>query len=388
MKITSVEAIPSASPVTNRRGGRSNYVYVKISTDEGIVGWGESTCGPLSVANVIDEIGATLIDKDPFRIEEHWQRLYHLYHNVRGGVIQMAAISGIEIALWDIKGKAFNAPVWQLLGGQMRDRIWTYGRFDGATPELAVEHALREVETGLTALKGDPFGHQGLFISSEAERDAIAKVKAVREAVGDDVELLVEVHGRLSPSSAIRIGHALEEFRPYVYEEPVPPQNIDAMAKVAEAVNIPLATGERLYTKWGFVELLEKQIVALIQPDVCHAGGISELKKIAAMAEAYYVGFQPHNPYGPVNTMAAIQVDVCTTNFMIQEGGHAPWFDQVVVGEFPRQTDGYFDIPTAPGIGIEMDEEVLRANPPVVRREAEGYSRAASWRSKQDTEWV
>ncbi len=388
MKITNVEAIPSAAPVSNRRGLRNNYIYVKISTDEGTVGWGESTCGPLSVAHVVEEIGATLVGKDPFRIEEHWQRLYHLYHNVRGGVIQMAAISGIEIALWDIKGKAFNAPVWQLLGGQMRDRIWTYGRFDGATPELAVEHALRELDTGLTALKGDPFGHQGVFITAEAEREAIAKVKAVREAVGDDVELLVEVHGRLSPSSAIRIGNALEEFRPYVYEEPVPPQNVDAMVKVAEAVNIPLATGERLYTKWGFVELLEKQVVALIQPDVCHAGGISELKKIAAMAEAYYVGFQPHNPYGPINTMAALQVDVCTTNFMIQEGGHAPWFDQVVIGEFPRQKEGYFDIPTAPGIGIEMDEEALRANPPVVRREAEGYSRNATWKSKQDTEWV
>ena len=152
---------PSASPVSNMRGTRNNYVYVKISTDEGIVGWGESTCGPLSVAQFVEEIGATLVGKDPFRIEEHWQRLYHLYHNVRGGVIQMAAISGIEIALWDIKGKAFNAPVWQLLGGQMRDRIWTYGRFDGETPELAVEHALRQVDTGLTALKGDPFGHQG-----------------------------------------------------------------------------------------------------------------------------------------------------------------------------------------------------------------------------------
>ena len=154
----------------------------------------------------------------------------------------------------------------------MRDRIWTYGRFDGETPELAVERALREVDTGLTALKGDPFGHQGLFITPEAERDAIAKVKAVREAVGDDVELLVEVHGRLAPAAAIRIGNALEEFRPFVFEEPVPPQNVGAMAKVAEAVNIPLATGERLYTKWGFVELLEKQVVAMIQPDVCHAG--------------------------------------------------------------------------------------------------------------------
>ena len=388
MKITSVEAIPSAPPGTNLRGARSNYVYVKVSTDEGITGWGESTCGPLSVANVVEEIGATLVGKEAFRIEEHWQRLYHLYHNVRGGVIQMAAISGIEIALWDIKGKALGVPVWQLLGGQMRDRIWTYGRFDGETPELAVERALREVDTGLTALKGDPFGHQGLFITPEAERDAIAKVKAVREAVGDDVELLVEVHGRLAPAAAIRIGNALEEFRPFVFEEPVPPQNVDAMAKVAEAVNIPLATGERLYTKWGFVELLEKQVVAMIQPDVCHAGGISELKKIAAMAEAYYVGIQPHNPYGPINTMAALQVDVCTPNFMIQEGGHAPWFDQVVLGEFPRQKDGYFDVPTAPGIGVEMNEEVLRANPPVEPRTPEGYIRGAPWQSKQENQWV
>ena len=267
----------------------------------------------------------------------------------------MAAISGIEIALWDIKGKALGIPVWELIGGQMRERIWTYGRFDGETPELAVERALREVDTGLTALKGDPFGHQGLFITPEA---------------------------------AIRIGNALEEFRPFVFEEPVPPQNVDAMAKVAEAVNIPLATGERLYTKWGFVELLEKQVVAMIQPDVCHAGGISELKKIAAMAEAYYVGFQPHNPYGPVNTMAALQVDVCTPNFMIQEGGHAHWFDQVVAGEFPRQKAGYFDVPTAPGIGVEMDEEALRANPPVERRTPEGYLRGAPWPSKQENHWV
>ncbi len=334
MKITNVEAIPSASPGTNLRGSRSNYVYVKVSTDEGITGWGESTCGPLSVAEFVEEIGATLVGKDAFRIEEHWQRLYHLYHNVRGGVIQMAAISGIEIALWDIKGKALGVPVWELLGGQMRDRIWTYGRFDGATPELAVERALREVETGLTALKGDPFGHQGLFITPAAERDAIAKVKAVRETVGDDVELLVEVHGRLTPAAAIRIGNALEEFRPFVFEEPVPPQNVDAMAK------------------------------------------------------AYYVGIQPHNPYGPINTMAALQVDVCTPNFMIQEGGHAPWFEQVVVGEFPRQKEGYFDVPTAPGIGVEMDEETLRANPPAEQLTPEGYLRGAPWQSKQGNHWI
>ncbi len=388
MKITGIKAIASASPAS--AGRRRNYVYVKVTTDEGIVGWGESTCGPLTVAHMVEEIGETLIGKDPFRIEEHWQQLYHLYHNVRGGVIQMAAISGIEIALWDIKGKAFGQPVYQLLGGPMRDRIWTYGRFDGATPEAAVEHALAETARGLTALKGDPFGHTGLFPSAEAEADAIEKVRAVRKAVGPSVELLVECHGRLSPSSAIRFANAIEELRPYVFEEPVPPQNIEAMAKVAAGTSVPLATGERLYTKWGFVELLQKQIVALIQPDICHVGGISEIRKVAAMAEAYYVGIQPHNPYGPINTMAALQIDACTANFMIQEGGHGAWFDQIVVGEFPRQKRGYFDVPKGPGIGIDMDEAALRANPPVAVKPPEGYIQDARelWGSKQETYWA
>ena len=393
MKITSVKAIPTGSPQMGGNGidkqPKRNFVYVKIETDEGLVGWGESTCGPLTVASMVDEIGATLIGKDPFRIEQHWQELYHLYHNVRGGVIQLAAISGIEIALWDIKGKAFNCPVWELIGGQMREKIWTYGRFDGATPEDCVEHALRETATGLTALKGDPFAHTGLFPSAEAEADSIAKVYAVREAVGPDVELLIECHGRLNPSSAIRFADAVAEMRPYVFEEPVPPQNVEAMAKVADSVNVPLSTGERLYTKWDFVELLQRQVVALIQPDICHAGGISELKKIAAMAEAYYVGVQPHNPYGPVNTMAAIQVDVGMPNFMIQEGGHAPWFDQVVIGEFPKQKGGYFDVPTAPGIGVELDEKILIENPPHDIDPTEGYMKGARelFGSKQETYW-
>ena len=271
----------------------------------------------------------------------------------------------------------------------MREKIWTYGRFDGATPEDCVEHALRETATGLTALKGDPFAHTGLFPSAEAEADSIAKVYAVREAVGPDVELLIECHGRLNPSSAIRFADAVAEMRPYVFEEPVPPQNVEAMAKVADSVNVPLSTGERLYTKWDFVELLQRQVVALIQPDICHAGGISELKKIAAMAEAYYVGVQPHNPYGPVNTMAAIQVDVGMPNFMIQEGGHAPWFDQVVMGEFPKQQGGYFDVPTAPGIGVELDENILIENPPHDIDPTEGYMKGARelFGSKQETYW-
>ena len=386
MKITSVKAIPASQatvrgPVTTLR----NYVFVKVETDEGITGWGEATCGPLSVATMVDEFGDVIAGKDPMEIEKHWQTLYHHFH-VRGGIVQMSAISGIEIALWDIAGQALGAPVYQLLGGKIRDRIWTYGRWDGLTPELAVENAMRHVGQGLTALKGDPFEHRGIFIDRDSEELAIAKMKAVREAVGDDVELFVEVHGRLAPSDAIRIGNRLEEFRPFFYEEPVPPQNLEALKKVADNVNIPIATGERLLTKFDFAELLPLHAVDLIQPDVVQAGGIMELKKIAAMAEAYYVGFQPHNPYGPFCTIAALHLDASTPNFLIQEGGIAPWFQDATVGDFPVQKDGYFGVPPGPGLGVAMNEEWLAANP--------WSDKGAAWRpnlgtnrSRQDVYW-
>lgn len=382
MKITSVKAVPASAEM---RGTVRNYMFVKIETDEGIVGWGEATSGPLAVAAMIEEFGQQLIGKDPGRIEEHWQVLYHHFH-VRGGVVQMSAISGIEIALWDIKGKLLGVPIYELLGGKMRERIWCYGRWDGATPELAVENALRHTDEGLTALKGDPFDHRGLFIPIEAERIAIEKLAAVREAVGDDVELLVEVHGRLAPSDAIRIGIAMEEYRPFVYEEPVPPQNLDALQRVSESVNIPIATGERLYTKWDYTDLLQRQIVKMIQPDIVQAGGILELKKIAAMAEAHYVGFQPHNPYGPLCSIASLHVDACTPNFMIQEGGIHPWFQDACIGDFPVQKDGFLPLPTAPGLGVEMNEDWLKQN--------QWRSDAAVWRpatgtiaSMQETNW-
>lgn len=382
MKITSVKAVPASAEM---RGAVRNYMFVKIETDEGIVGWGEATSGPLAVATMIEEFGQQLIGKDPGRIEEHWQVLYHHFH-VRGGVVQMSAISGIEIALWDIKGKLLGVPIYELLGGKIRERIWCYGRWDGATPELAVENALRHTDEGLTALKGDPFDHRGLFIPIEAERIAIEKLAAVRKAVGDDVELLVEVHGRLAPSDAIRIGIAMEEYRPFVYEEPVPPQNLDALQRVSESVNIPIATGERLYTKWDYTDLLQRQIVKMIQPDIVQAGGILELKKIAAMAEAHYVGFQPHNPYGPLCSIASLHVDACTPNFMIQEGGIHPWFQDACIGDFPIQKDGFLPLPTAPGLGVEMNESWLKLN--------QWRSDAAVWRpatgsiaSMQETNW-
>ncbi len=392
MKITSVKAIPSAPDEVRMGpvGGTRNYIYVKVETDEGLVGWGEATIGPLSIAKIVEEFGQELVGKDPSRIEEHWQNLYHHFQNVRGGPMQMPAISGIEIALWDIKGKVLGAPIYELLGGKMRERIWCYGRWDGSTPEKAVEHALSYISQGVTALKGDPFDHRGLFIPFEAERLAIKKLEAVREAVGDDVELLVEVHGRLAPSDAIRIGNAMEQYRPYAYEEPVPPENLDALQKVAESVRIPIATGERLYTKWDYTELLHRQIVKMIQPDVIQGGGILELKKIAAMAEAYYVGFQPHNPYGPICTIASLHLDACTPNFMIQEGGLKPWFQDACIGDFPVQKDGFLPLPSGPGLGVEMNEDWLKAHP--WRDDALPWSPRIQKDdlipSKQETNWI
>lgn len=361
MKITSVTAVPASNQFSERVA--RNFVFVKIETDAGIVGWGEATSGPKAVVTMVDEFGAALVGEDPMDIEKHWQMLYHHFH-VRGGIVQMSAISGIEIALWDIKGQALGVPIYELLGGKIRDRIWTYGRWDGPTVDASVQNAMNHVGRGLTALKGDPFEHHGIYIDIDSEELAIEKMRAVREAVGPKVELLIEVHGRLCPSDAIRVGNRLAEFRPFFYEEPVPPQNLDALKKVHDAVDIPIATGERLLTKFDFARLLPLQACDLIQPDVAQAGGILELKKIAAMAEAYYVGFQPHACYGPLAGAASLQVDAGTPNFLIQEGCIQPWFQDATNGTFPDlESDGHVRLPTAPGLGVKPDEKWLAANP-------------------------
>jgi galactonate dehydratase len=397
MKITSIKAIPWAPDLRPDVYGvlhARNFVAVKVETDEGITGWGDATIGPLAVAKLVEEFGAIIIGEDPSRIDYHWERLYHLNH-VQGGPMQLSAIAGIEMALWDIKGKALGVPVYELLGGMYRDRIWTYGRWDGDTPESAVEHALAQKAEGLTALKGDPFDHKGLFISYEAEKKAIDTLAAVRKAVGDDMELLVECHGRLAPSSAIRIGNAMEQYRPFVYEEPIPWENLDALQRVAEAVNIPIATGERLYTKWDYAQLLSRNIVAMIQPDIIQGGGISEMKKIAAMAEAYYVGYQSHAIHGPMDVCSSLHISASTPNFMINEGGHYHnWraaAQDMVIGEFPDITDGYIPVPTSPGLGVAMNEDWLEKHPPVDDRSQAGNAvwaqQTGRLPSKQFEQW-
>jgi galactonate dehydratase len=357
MKITNVE------PLFFGTQSADNWLFVKISTDEGLVGYGEASNAARIAAAAVEELGCRLLGMDPSRIEQHWQFLYRAYHNVRGGPIATAAISGIEIALWDLKGKALGVPVYELLGGRCRDRLKAYANGWSRQAQNAsalAESAAEAVTQGYTALKWDPFGRVNNLIEPEQLRKSIAQVRAVREAVGRDVELLIEAHGKLNVNNAIRAGRMLEELDPYWLEEPVDPENVDAMAKVAAEINIPIATGERLYTKFGFRELLARQAADIIQPDVCHTGGILETKKIAAMAEAHYVPVAPHNPFGPINTAAAIQVDTCTPNFLIQEMivRHLPVYRNVLTEPLELH-DGYLEIPTRPGIGFELNEDFV-----------------------------
>src|SRR5579883_1245773 len=341
-----------------------NWLFVKVETDEGLYGWGEAGVEgkEKTVAQAIAELERQLVGRDPFQIELLWQEMYRHAFWV-GGPVLTSAISGVEHALWDIKGKALGVPVWQLLGGKVRDRVRAYanGWFRGCkTPKQFAKAAVETVEKGYTALKWDPFGGASLFITHEQEELAVAIVREVRNAVGPKIDLLIEVHGRLSPANAIRLAHRLEEFQPFWYEEPIPPENIDALVTVARSIHIPVATGERLYTVWGFKDVLEKQAAAVVQPDISHAGGIFELRKIAAMAQVYYVGMAPHNPNGPICTAASVQLDACTPNFLIQEFVVSDAQVRADIVKEPLQIlDGHFLVPEGPGLGIDIDEAAL-----------------------------
>ncbi len=392
MKISRVAAFAHAAPGRDMRGDGRNYVYVKIETDAGIVGWGEASCGTLSVCKMIEELGAELVGADPFQIERHWQRLYNCHHNIRGGVVHMAALSGCDMALWDIKGKALGVPVYELLGGKVRDRIWCYSRFDGADPAKAAEHARREVARGFTALKADPFRQKGPHLTLAATDAAAEIVLAARAAVGPDVELLVEAHGRLTVASALRFLDAVAPARPFLIEEPLPPEDIDGLEQLRRHSRVSIAAGERALTKWMARPLLEKRLVDLIQPDPAHAGGITELRKIAALAETHNTWIQPHNPYGPINTMAAAHLNATLPNFLIMElimePGMHDWFGQVTGGAFPEPVGGFFPIPTGVGLGVEIDETAIAAFPPVRELRPSGYVRHAPLSSPQGIDWT
>jgi galactonate dehydratase len=355
-----------------------DWVFIKLFTDEGLTGVGEASLSGQEQVVVagLKGIKSYLLGQNPLNIEHHWRALYH--GNFWRGPALLSAIGGIEQAMWDIFGQVCGLPVYRLLGGPCRDRIRCYTHISEATSghslSQRVEEAQQAVAQGWTALKWDPLPANFLSLTPAELRFVVGQVQAVREAVGDDIELLVEIHGRLDPNTAIRLAQALEPFRPFFMEEPVPPDNLDALAKVAGAVKVPLATGERLVSVYDYWPLLERQLVSYIQPDVIHAGGLLACKKIAAMAEARYIGVAPHNPNGPVATAATLQLVANLANFAIQEMPaddylwSAYWRDELVVDPGPLQVkNGYLELPTAPGLGLDLNEAALAKYPPRVR---------------------
>jgi len=332
-------------------------VFVRVETDEGINGWGEASLEghAATMVTAVQELSRYLSGKDPLEIERHWQAMYRgdFY---RGGPVLSSTISGIDQALWDISGKVAGLPVHQLLGGRCRDRIKVYCGAGGNSPSEIKDSFRQAYEKGYRAAKFCPVDATEMLDGLDVIRGVYRRVHAAREAVPDDFDVLLDFHGRLAPAMAISVIDAIAELRPFFVEEPILPENVPALAHVAHSVKVPIATGERRYTKFDFREILEKQAVAVVQPDCCHAGGITEVKKIAAMAEAWYVALAPHNPLEALSTAACLQIDACCPNFLIQEQGSLG--DNVLTEPFVVR-DGYIDIPTAPGMGVTVDEEKL-----------------------------
>ncbi len=364
MKITDVKVFPT------------RWMFVKVETDEGIYGWGEAIRGGESVIGAIEELRRYLVGRDPFNLEHHWQVLYHRYASTSRGLATLAAISAVEHALWDMIGKKLGQPVYNLLGGRCRDRIRMYATaVNHPTPEQCAEQAIELVKQGYTALKVDvvsgPEPPRGLgfdrvrnFMRGELLDNGINIFAETRKAVGDKIDLMAHVHAELNPSTALRMLDRLERYNPFWFEEPVQPENIRAMAWVASHTNIPIATGERLYTRYDFMDLLEKQAASVIQPDAAVTGGLWETRKIAAMAEPYYVSLAPHCPGGPVVTAVSMQIAACTPNFLILE--HGVGSDQIVeeiVEDPPRLENGHYQLSSKPGLGVELKEDAFGRYP-------------------------
>ncbi|MBZ0300640.1 MAG: galactonate dehydratase [Anaerolineae bacterium] len=361
MKITTVKPILAD-------GGHRVFVFVKVETDQpGLIGWGEASLEgkPRAVAGCIEDFEPMIVGEDPRRVEFLWQIMYRSAF-WRQGVIGLSAISGIDQALWDIKGKDLGRPVYELLGGPVRDKVRMYTHYATSTLDATVQDAVSKVEKGWTAIKTVPMPPTNMVDGPEIVKQTADKVRAVRQAVGDGIDILLDFHGRVTPQMAILYGKAVEPYHPYFIEEPVQAENPAAMAQVTHQLTTPIATGERLFTRWGFREILETGAASLLQPDCCHAGGISEVRKIGTMSEVYYAGLAPHNPYGPVSTAACIQVDFAAPNFVIQEmvdPDIAPEAMSLVKEPLPV-VDGYIYPPTKPGIGVEVDEAACARRPP------------------------
>ncbi|MBQ8804029.1 MAG: galactonate dehydratase [Tyzzerella sp.] len=347
---------------------RTNWVFVKVYTDEGIDGVGEATLEYKEKAlwGAVEHIKEYLVGKNPLDIEKHWHAIYRDAY-WRGGPVLMSALSAVEMALWDILGKSLNVPVYQLLGGKVNDkvRIYVNGWFAGAKePEEFGAKAKEAVKRGVTAMKWDPFGKNYLNISNAELDKALRNVAAVREAVGDKVDLLIEGHGRFNIPTGIKIAKELEQFKPMFFEEPVPPDNLDALKAVRDKSPVAISAGERLYTRWDYKRMFDLMAADYIQPDISHAGGIMELKKIAAEAECRYIPFAPHNPSGPVANAATLHLAATCPNFEILEIMYSDveWRKDVT-NESLEYKDGYMTIPDKPGLGIEINEKECLKHP-------------------------
>lgn len=369
MKVTGLKTF-LVTPSAKRAGvvGGKNWLFIKIETDEGIHGWGESYTQldrDKAIENHVHELKRYLVGRDPFAIKHFNSIVYDDFSSRRGSMDLYCALSGIEQALWDIVGKKLGVPVYKLLGGPCRSRIRVYanGWYAGSSsPDEFAEKAIEMLGRGFTAMKFDPFPRPWRsFISRATESSAIDVVRAVREAVGAEVDLLIEGHRRLSTMNAIRFSRDLEEFNPFWYEEPVPADNIPALAEVRQKTRIPIVTGETLYTKSAFREVFENRASDIINPDVANCGGILELKEIAAMAEPYYIGVSPHNYNSTTVALAAtLQVSACMPNFLITE--YFVNFEEtgreISLNCFEVQ-DGYIDLSEKPGLGLDLDENML-----------------------------
>lgn len=360
MKITRIELINI----------KPRWMILKMYTDTDIIGLGEPVLEGhnKSVEAVVREFEDYLIGKDPMQIENHIQALYKggFY---RGGPLMMSAISGIEQAMWDIKGKYYNCSVYEMLGGKCRDKIRMYTHIKataikgGNSVEDMVNIAKDRVSKGYTALKYSIIPPIHLIENPEQTMEHIERFAAVRKAIGNNIDLAIDFHGRVTPANAPRFIELLKPYMPMFVEEPCLPENVDCMVNIARSTTVPIAAGERLFGKYAYRELIEKQAVSVIQPDICHVGGIFEGRKIAAMAENYYMSVAPHNPLGPVSLASCLQLDTCIPNFLVQE--HPVTEDGAELGHGILKTpfeikDGYIEVSSKPGLGVELDEEAMK----------------------------
>jgi galactonate dehydratase len=343
-------------------GGNRNFFFVKVETDTGLYGIGEGglTWRELACAEAVNHLKLQLVGQDASRIEHLWQTMF------RGGFfpgdrVVCSAIAAIDIALWDLRGKQLGMPVYELLGGRVRDKVVCYPHAVGGTPDELVAHGRQLVGEGWKFLRFGVPSEGDVLEPSRAVRRAVAQFAALRAAVGDDVELLLDVHTRLDPPDAIRLCRELEPYRPFFVEDPLRSENMHSFHQLARHVAVPLAAGEQFATKWEFRELIEEDLIQYCRIDLCICGGITEARKVAGWCETHYIALAPHNPLGPVSTAACLHLDLATSNFAVQELPRTP--GSILPEAFPVQVpyaDGYLHPPTLPGLGVEFNEEAAR----------------------------